>query len=270
MARQYWRMRFRWGNGGKDGWPHCFNKGVAAIGYSDDNDKPIPDCSNLSLNEYVQMWRKRRLGSPSPNSNLRFVRYEMEIGDIIYAQKGRYIVGKGIICSGYKHDRYLFKGTIFDRLWHHYRKVKWTPVVPKIEANLGAPLLSVLKLEIKRVKAIEMAISRKVKASYLREVDEGKRYKAEAEFRVRNKAIIDAKKAGSDYCCEVCKMNFGNVYGLIGSDHIIAHHIKPIGLRKRSSKTTLTDIVLVCANCHDMLHTQSPPLNIATLKSMMK
>jgi hypothetical protein len=100
---------------------------------------------------------------------------------------------------------------------------------------------------------------------------EGAEYRAETRFRTRNWKLIDTKKRNSDRSCEVCGMRFEKMYGAIGRDYIIAHHKIPIGSRVRSSKTTLDDIALVCANCHDMLHRRKPtPLGIKELRDRLK
>ena len=61
-------------------------------------------------------------------------------------------------------------------------------------------------------------------------------------------------------------MSYQEIYGNFGKEYIIAHHIKPISTLKRATKTTLNDLVLVCSNCHDMLHRRIPPLTINELK----
>ncbi|MAV34231.1 MAG: hypothetical protein CMJ59_02125 [Planctomycetaceae bacterium] len=82
----------------------------------------------------------------------------------------------------------------------------------------------------------------------------------------RNQSLIEAKKANSDFCCEVCGFNFRETYGKIGDRYIVAHHIEPIGRRPTATKTTLNDLALVCDNCHAMLHTKDPPLTVAELR----
>ena len=112
--------------------------------------------------------------------------------------------------------------------------------------------------------------SEAIKRARIIEVNEGERYTSEAKFRARNRALIEAKKINSDYRCEVCEMKFNEVYGKIGDGFIIAHHINPIGKRKKASKTTLDDIALVCSNCHDMLHRRDPPFGIHHLRDRIQ
>lgn len=58
------------------------------------------------------------------------------------------------------------------------------------------------------------------------------------------------------YNCQVCGMNFENIYGDIGKDFIHVHHIVPISAKK--GKSYMIDpensLIPVCPNCHAMLH----------------
>lgn len=70
----------------------------------------------------------------------------------------------------------------------------------------------------------------------------------------RNRAIVNEKKRiaiqNGTLKCEVCAFSFPSVYN---QDFIECHHLTPIaepGIRE----TSLSDLALVCANCHRMLH----------------
>jgi len=80
--------------------------------------------------------------------------------------------------------------------------------------------------------------------------------------------LIELKKWGPDYCCEVCGFNFAKVYGAKGKKFIVAHHIEPIGSRHLPSMTGLEDLALVCSNCHAMLHTDNPPISPSKLRRL--
>ena len=54
--------------------------------------------------------------------------------------------------------------------------------------------------------------------------------------------------------CEICGFSFLKTYGILGQGFIEAHHIEPISLRTQREKTTFDDLILVCSNCHRMLH----------------
>jgi predicted HNH restriction endonuclease len=192
----------------------------------------------------------------------------MKKDDIIYAKKGPYIIGKGVITKEYRYDPNILRGTIAN--WEHFVTVNWDKKFPGFNLDLGANQITVLKLEGWRLNKIHEAESQIVKKAKIVEANEGERYTIEATFRERNRVLIEAKKANSDYHCEVCNMSFKEIYGKIGEKYIIAHHIEPIGSRNNGSKTTLDDISLVCANCHDMLHRYDPPMSIGELKKIIE
>ena len=54
--------------------------------------------------------------------------------------------------------------------------------------------------------------------------------------------------------CEVCGFDFQEKYGPLGEDFAECHHVIPPDAIKASSNTRLTDLAIVCANCHRMLH----------------
>lgn len=56
--------------------------------------------------------------------------------------------------------------------------------------------------------------------------------------------------------CEICDFDFGEWYAEPG--FIEAHHRVPLRDLQPGTKTKLSDLVMVCANCHRMLHRGSP------------
>lgn len=73
------------------------------------------------------------------------------------------------------------------------------------------------------------------------------------------------------HTCKVCGANFGKLYGEIGDGFIHVHHRKPLALRKAEYHLNpIKDLVPVCPNCHAMLHTCDPPLEIDELRKLMK
>ena len=64
----------------------------------------------------------------------------------------------------------------------------------------------------------------------------------------------------------MCGFDFVKTYGEIGNNFIEAHHIKPISKMKDGDKTKIEDIVMVCSNCHSMMHRNKPWLTVEQLK----
>lgn len=70
--------------------------------------------------------------------------------------------------------------------------------------------------------------------------------------------------------CQVCTMQFSEVYGQIGDDFIHVHHLTPISSVGPSYEVNpLGDLVPVCPNCHSMLHRREPPFTIDEMRSFL-
>lgn len=66
--------------------------------------------------------------------------------------------------------------------------------------------------------------------------------------------------------CEVCGFDFETEYGAIGNGFAECHHKKPVSELDPGTKTKLSDLAIVCANCHRMLHRVRPWLTIQKLQ----
>lgn len=64
--------------------------------------------------------------------------------------------------------------------------------------------------------------------------------------------------------CEVCSFDFGETYG--EPDFIEAHHRIPLCDLQPGMKTKLSDLAMVCANCHRMLHRGNPWPTVGELR----
>ncbi|MCA9072006.1 MAG: HNH endonuclease [Planctomycetaceae bacterium] len=75
--------------------------------------------------------------------------------------------------------------------------------------------------------------------------------------RERSKLLAFECKSRDDHQCQVCYMRFEETYGKLGRDFAEAHHIVPLSKLSGQVKTSLEDLITVCANCHRMLHRMS-------------
>lgn len=67
--------------------------------------------------------------------------------------------------------------------------------------------------------------------------------------------------------CQICGLDFQDMYGDIGKGFIHVHHLIPLAsVGIEYVVNPVTDLVPVCPNCHAMLHTRTPPLSIDELK----
>lgn len=79
---------------------------------------------------------------------------------------------------------------------------------------------------------------------------------------------IFKEKYGSLYC-EICEFNFLEKYGDIGQDFIEAHHTIPVSELSEDHESKIEDLVMVCSNCHRMLHRQRPWLGKEELEKLI-
>ena len=70
------------------------------------------------------------------------------------------------------------------------------------------------------------------------------------------------------YLCLACGFDFKKVYGDLGNEFIIVHHIIPVSqIGPDYLINPSKDLVTLCANCHAMIHREDPPLSLEKLRS---
>ncbi len=92
--------------------------------------------------------------------------------------------------------------------------------------------------------------------------------------RERDPNLIARKKTSvlralGKLACEVCAFDFLVSYGERGDGFIECHHTKPVSELKPGQKTKLSDLALVCSNCHRMIHRRAPMISIDELRRML-
>lgn len=153
----------------------------------------------------------------------------------------------------------LVAGSVVDReVWDEFYKdpARLKAVVDLIKKDVSSPRENVEEY------------------SYLSEAPEGGIITRRHVTRERNSKLIKDKKRkelkdkGELTCC-VCGFNYEKSYGDRGRDFIECHHIKPLH-ELGETKTKLSDLVLLCANCHRMIHSKNPWLTVKELVSIYK
>jgi len=96
--------------------------------------------------------------------------------------------------------------------------------------------------------------------------------------RERNRGLIKKKK--DDFAtshngrvfCEVCNFDFAQFYPTeLGDGFIEVHHLAPLFSDSQPRRTTLDDLLLVCSNCHRMIHrTKDVDGNLEALRAHFK
>lgn len=76
------------------------------------------------------------------------------------------------------------------------------------------------------------------------------------EASLRREKIKRTLEATGKLECEVrnCGFDFKTTYGKIGSGFAHVHHKRPLGKTTKGRKTALSDLAIVCPNCHAMIH----------------
>lgn len=107
------------------------------------------------------------------------------------------------------------------------------------------------------------------------EVKEGEQKLSRHLIRERNSKIVKSAKElfkirhNGRVFCEICNFDFSRKYGEVGKDFIEAHHKKPISKMDLDDVTRIEDFIMVCSNCHSMLHRGTDWLSHEELKLNM-
>lgn len=107
------------------------------------------------------------------------------------------------------------------------------------------------------------------------EADEGKLLTVSHITRERSKVIVKKKKESilketGELRCECCGFDFSETYGDRGNEFIECHHTTPVSEMVTGAKTKLSDLALLCSNCHRMIHRKSPWLSIEQLRVIIQ
>jgi len=91
----------------------------------------------------------------------------------------------------------------------------------------------------------------------------------------RNRKAVSAKKklvlfSTGKLACEVCGFDFFEIYGDLGAGFAECHHRVPLSELNGNVSTKLSDLAIVCSNCHSMLHLGDRVRTIEELKQIMK
>lgn len=96
-----------------------------------------------------------------------------------------------------------------------------------------------------------------------------RRYERDAKLRARK--IESVQGSSGRLACEVCDFDFSLTYGEeLGHGFIEVHHRVPLSELGGRRRTTLSDLALVCCNCHRMLHRARPWLTPKELQDVLQ
>lgn len=92
--------------------------------------------------------------------------------------------------------------------------------------------------------------------------------------RERNRLLIVKKKNEvfkntGKLACEACNFEYFEKYGEIGKGFTECHHINPVSELSPGGKTKLSELAILCANCHRIIHRTRPWLSVEGLKMIL-
>lgn len=68
--------------------------------------------------------------------------------------------------------------------------------------------------------------------------------------------------------CEICKFDFERYYGVRGAGFAECHHVVPLHASGETT-TSLTDLAVLCSNCHRIIHRRRPWLTPMELRELV-
>jgi len=91
----------------------------------------------------------------------------------------------------------------------------------------------------------------------------------ERSSRIVNKKKDQVLKASGKLECEACGFDSKVKYGERGEGFAECHHTKPVSSLRPNEKTKLSDLIVLCANCHRMVHRRRPWLTLSELRGIL-
>ncbi|UOT02127.1 HNH endonuclease [Rhodococcus opacus] len=96
-----------------------------------------------------------------------------------------------------------------------------------------------------------------------------KHFARERSKSLRKRKIERHLQTNGTLACAVCDFDFNATYGDHGDGYIECHHVVPLHA-SGEKKTRLEDLILLCANCHRMIHRRSPWLTPDELRQLTR
>jgi 5-methylcytosine-specific restriction protein A len=91
----------------------------------------------------------------------------------------------------------------------------------------------------------------------------------ERDPQLKGRKLEEARRRGVGLACQVCRFDFRATYGVRGADYIECHHRTPLGVTGKTV-TRLSDLALICSNCHRMIHRTRNWLTVEELASLVE
>jgi hypothetical protein len=268
---------------GKDavGWSECRKWRCIVVGwYELGNHKRFKSVAEVRK----AMRATYRRGEPgtgrrAAESVFRFA-HVVQPGDVVVANKGRGLIeGIGVITSDYLRPGDRDNPSTFEGL-RSARNVKWR-ITEQLEVDKFFfvqdtvwPLAPEQCEQIRRAYLKRHPRLRAVLAELFDDLEqhvnldagpngrsfaglsdiEGLRTELLVTKATRSRRLRDAAFSSADGTCAVCRRDFKKLLDGRGQRVLQVHHTKQLSARAAPSVTKVSDLVVVCANCHLLLH----------------
>ena len=94
-------------------------------------------------------------------------------------------------------------------------------------------------------------------------------YRRERSPKLRKKKVEDCRKKGIPITCTICSFDFKKTYGPRGFEYVEVHHVLPLHT-SGEVVTKLSDLAMLCANCHRMIHRTKNWLTVDELRAIFE
>lgn len=103
------------------------------------------------------------------------------------------------------------------------------------------------------------------------EAEEGRILTRLHRVRERDRTIVEkfkkvALKKNGRLVCAACGFDYVEKYGTLGEGLIDVHHTKPVHTLAPGEKTRFSDLILLCANCHRLVHASRKWLTLEQIR----
>ncbi len=95
-------------------------------------------------------------------------------------------------------------------------------------------------------------------------------YRIDRSRRIRTAKVRVFEHQHGRVFCENCAFDYEERYGERGRGFIEVHHVLPLAAILPNTVTNLDDLMLLCANCHRMVHWKQPILDVMTLREITR
>lgn len=123
---------------------------------------------------------------------------------------------------------------------------------------------------IQRALALELGGAGESDDDSHRKYQEERRRVGESQMFARNPNLIKAAKQRAANRCELCGLNTDQLDPEIGARVLECHHLDQLADQPGDcAETRLDEVLVVCANCHRLLHAKRPPFVPDVLRARM-